>query len=435
MIKLSNIRPTVLCYCSSLLRIPVRTKKKKIDQIPVVHKWLNDKELFGPLLEKKGKKRKTKKNVKNTITSVNTENKVNITNDNNKDDNNYALSELCWDGKKSKIKRIQIVKYAHANQFSTEKESISSFNMSDTPHSNDITVDKIDNQISPRETNIPILESDSVTSFISEELNDQMKTSNFTSEINDTTKIPTNLGDNSISSNFPLIDTTKEDQDQWKDTKIISTPITDQKNFFLPGVTKILNETASEETKLILEKWKQKMILQLGEIGFEKYMKDQLENSKLMHSLIADFLYKKPIDIPDHLNDTFRSMNLILQNVDNVRSLESHVIHSDLRYRGIIDCVAHYRGNLCLIDWKKSDKIKTLSTTYDLPLQLSAYVGALNSDPNYPFKVKMAVLAIAYSGGQPPSVFEFSEEKLQFYWKEWLKRLEKYYLMKSTRSL
>lgn len=41
-----------------------------------------------------------------------------------------------------------------------------------------------------------------------------------------------------------------------------------------------------------------------------------------------------------------------------------------------------------VIDWKKSDKLKsTISMTYDAPLQIAAYIGAINFDSNYPFKV------------------------------------------------
>jgi hypothetical protein len=46
------------------------------------------------------------------------------------------------------------------------------------------------------------------------------------------------------------------------------------------------------------------------------------------------------------------------------------------------------RNKLVVIDWKTSEKMKTsVSMTYDAPLQIAAYIGALNFDPSYPFKV------------------------------------------------
>jgi len=41
----------------------------------------------------------------------------------------------------------------------------------------------------------------------------------------------------------------------------------------IPSVTKVLSDTKSEDDKLVLEKWKQKMILKLGLSGFEEYQK------------------------------------------------------------------------------------------------------------------------------------------------------------------
>jgi hypothetical protein len=41
-----------------------------------------------------------------------------------------------------------------------------------------------------------------------------------------------------------------------------------------------------------------------------------------------------------------------------------------------------------IIEWKKSDKQKPeIEKTYDAPLQLSAYFGAMNYDVNYNFQV------------------------------------------------
>lgn len=52
------------------------------------------------------------------------------------------------------------------------------------------------------------------------------------------------------------------------------------------------------------------------------------------------------------------------------------------------------RGKLCVIDWKTSEKPKPfIRNTFDNPLQVVAYVGAVNHDANYSFQVRMQSLA------------------------------------------
>ena len=84
-----------------------------------------------------------------------------------------------------------------------------------------------------------------------------------------------------------------------------------------------------------------------------------------------------------------QSVEHVLRDISEVKALEMSVTHIPLGYTGTFDCLAMYKGVLCLIDWKTSKKPKpTLEDCYDNPLQAVAYAGAINQDPSINFKVK-----------------------------------------------
>ncbi|PSN43329.1 hypothetical protein C0J52_14173 [Blattella germanica] len=197
-----------------------------------------------------------------------------------------------------------------------------------------------------------------------------------------------------------------------------------------PSVSKILNATMSDSSRVALKRWRQKMILELGEEGFLIHHRGLLERGSQFHCLIQNFLSgcsESELKL-DQVEGCWESVKTIITDVTDVKVLESHVVHSKLLYRGVIDCVASYKGRPVLIEWKKSDKQKSeIEKTYDAPLQLCAYIGAMNYDTKYSLQVQGGLVVVAYSDGSPAHIFKMNMSDCLKYWRLWLHRLHKYW--------
>ncbi|CAJ1067735.1 mitochondrial genome maintenance exonuclease 1 [Xyrichtys novacula] len=205
----------------------------------------------------------------------------------------------------------------------------------------------------------------------------------------------------------------------------------------VPSVTRILQQTLSQEQIFYLERWKRRIIAELGEEGFKEYTQNLFRQGKLFHSALEDILssgstwmnidpsetQKYPPDVQGYM----QSISHVLEEVSAVRAIESTVKHDTLNYLGVADCVARYRGVLCVIDWKTSEKPKPfLSNTYDNPIQVAAYAGALNNDENYKYQVENGLIVVAYKDGSPGHAHQLNPELMLENWKSWLVRLEKF---------
>ncbi|KAL0964823.1 hypothetical protein UPYG_G00329480 [Umbra pygmaea] len=205
----------------------------------------------------------------------------------------------------------------------------------------------------------------------------------------------------------------------------------------VPSVTRILQQTMSPEQQFFLERWRKKMIAQLGEEGFKEYSQNLFRQGKLFHTAVENVLLTtqeadttdpgQEAEVPAGIEGCLNSIRHVLDDIRGVRAIESRVLHDKLGYLGIVDCVALYKGVLCVIDWKTSERSKPfLSNTYDNPLQVAAYVGALNSDVNYNYQVENGLIVVAYKDGSPAHCHRMSSELVLQYWERWLVRLDEY---------
>ncbi|XP_017756597.1 PREDICTED: mitochondrial genome maintenance exonuclease 1-like [Eufriesea mexicana] len=199
-------------------------------------------------------------------------------------------------------------------------------------------------------------------------------------------------------------------------------------NSKIPTVAYILIKTLSVKVNNALKKWKQNMISTYGKTYFNAYYKGVLNDSKLFHSCIRNVLLDKDIKIPVNIKSVYFSVQPILSDIQKVYAVETNITHPTLRYKGSLDCIATYRGEIYVINWKKSGQWKaSLATTFDAPIQLAAYIGAINASNKFSFKIHKGLIVIGYTNGEPASVYELKNGSLQEAWKEWLRRLEEFY--------
>jgi genome maintenance exonuclease 1 len=139
------------------------------------------------------------------------------------------------------------------------------------------------------------------------------------------------------------------------------------------------------------------------------------------------------IDSEEPMNG-WKSVKGLLKNEIKLVEHECDVNHPHLFYTGRLDCLAYYKNRLSLIEWKFGEKRKTtLHDMYDYPIQLTAYLGAILSDPKFktihdsnPMFINTIVVRI-YKDGSEPSIHEFSFNQILYYWEVWLRRLKMFW--------
>ncbi|XP_011642320.2 mitochondrial genome maintenance exonuclease 1-like [Pogonomyrmex barbatus] len=412
--------------------------KRHISRADRIKKLMRDsKSLFGPLIETK-KQRKKKQKLEEKKKIVHQESSMKDTED----------AELLWVKKYSnnKLQRLIVTTKLQNKQVNDkDQKSLKRFSKTEIKNSTRQDTKNLiysESNHNTEKTDLGFINTTSNLSVVTKDNCNQKTASSLNSNRSDDIArkydrpncetLPDIIVKNLLS--FPIM-SSKKDFIESTNSSIESTKILsisgrdDPETIRFPSVTNVLAQTMSSESELALQVWKQRMIEKLGEKGFTAYQKVLLEEGKLLHSCIAESLLGKEYEIPPRIESAFKSVQYILKDICYVKAIETHVAHTKLCYKGVVDCIARYRDHNYVIDWKNSDRQKlNLKYTYDAPVQLAAYIGAINASNLYPFEIKRGLLVIVYTNGAPATVHDVSDDTLQQYWTAWLRRLQQYYV-------
>lgn len=198
----------------------------------------------------------------------------------------------------------------------------------------------------------------------------------------------------------------------------------DERGDRFPSVTTILNATKPQADRERLANWRQRV----GAVEATRITGTASRRGTQTHKQIQRYLLGKEVICPDASLPYWESIKRVLQDIDFVRLVEGSVFHYGLGYSGKVDCVASYQGIPCVCEWKTADKPKgSIERLYEHPLQLTAYLGAVNHYyRDYGIKLDHALIVVALPE-LPAEVFLFEPAAMQEYWQQWEQRVAEYW--------
>jgi len=164
----------------------------------------------------------------------------------------------------------------------------------------------------------------------------------------------------------------------------------------LPSVTTVLGAVKRQS---ILE-WRKRV----GEEQANKISSVAAGRGTGMHTLCEQYLNNKELGkcMPDAL-ELFLSIKPHLKNINNIHYQEAALWSKKLEMAGRVDCIAEYEGELSVIDFKTSRKIKKKEWIEDYFWQTTAYALMYEELIGKPINNLVIIMAVSH---EKPLIFK-----------------------------
>lgn len=195
----------------------------------------------------------------------------------------------------------------------------------------------------------------------------------------------------------------------------------------LPSVTTILSATQSEEKKLVLQNWRNRV----GHAKAQEITTEAAGRGTRMHKFLEDWIKTGELSAsgsnPYSIQSHKMAQSIIAQGLHNCTEFWGTEVplYFPSVYAGTTDLVGVHDGSESIMDHKQTNKPKKREWIDDYFIQLTAYATAHNE--LHGTKIRKGVIFMC----DPNSVYqEFIIEGNEFdkYQQEWYKKLEQYYM-------
>lgn len=168
-----------------------------------------------------------------------------------------------------------------------------------------------------------------------------------------------------------------------------------------PSVTTVLGILGKES----LMAWRKRV----GEEEANRISTQAARRGTAVHKLCEDYLDNDPDFSKKHMPSNihmFNTMKPILDaNINNIWYQECFLYSDELQTAGQVDCIGEWNGELAVIDFKTSRKLKKEEWILNYYMQVAFYAKAFEDMTGVPIKKGVVFIGV---DGNDPQTFEFN---------------------------
>ena len=170
-----------------------------------------------------------------------------------------------------------------------------------------------------------------------------------------------------------------------------------------PSVTTVLGILGKED----IAKWRKRV----GEEEANRISTQAARRGTAVHKLCEDYLDNDPDYSKKHMPaniQMFNTMKPILdERINNIWYQECFLYSNELQTAGQVDCIGEWDGELAVVDFKTSRKLKKEEWILNYFMQVSFYAKAFEEMTGTPVKKGIVFIGV---DNEDPQVFEFNTE-------------------------